>query len=115
MVLEGVSTSAKLSVVAVSSLVTIMSGAPFTTLDGSIPCPPSHVQDPSGYFTVNPLHQLWLRRDKLIISLLISSMSEERMSITVGKTSSRAIWDAVKVALANPSFSSHLDLHDKLG
>ncbi|GAA0149767.1 hypothetical protein LIER_08864 [Lithospermum erythrorhizon] len=48
------------------------------------------------------------------MSLLISSMCDETLPLAVGKSSSRAIWDAVKVALANPSFSSHLALQDKL-
>ncbi|GAA0166774.1 hypothetical protein LIER_40253 [Lithospermum erythrorhizon] len=86
----------------------------FGYADGSILCPPSHVQDASGYFTLNPAYTFWLRQDKLIMSLLISSMSDETLPLAVGKSSSHAIWDAVKIALANPSFSSHLALQDKL-
>ncbi|GAA0175198.1 transmembrane signal receptor [Lithospermum erythrorhizon] len=48
------------------------------------------------------------------MSLLISSMSDETLPLAVGKETPRAIWEAVKVALANPSFFSHLALEDKL-
>ncbi|GAA0148887.1 hypothetical protein LIER_36819 [Lithospermum erythrorhizon] len=48
------------------------------------------------------------------MSFLIFSLSKETIPLAVGKQSSRAIWVALKIASANPSFSSHLCLQDKL-
>ncbi|GAA0153962.1 hypothetical protein LIER_37777 [Lithospermum erythrorhizon] len=83
-------------------------------VDGTLTCPPSHISLPNCEFFLNPAHDVWIQQDQLIMSFLISSLSEETIPLAVGKQSSRAIWVALKTALANPSFSSHLCLQDKL-
>ncbi|GAA0146845.1 hypothetical protein LIER_06702 [Lithospermum erythrorhizon] len=56
-------------------------------VNGSIPYPPTHVPSSTGELLPNPAYTLWCCQDKLIMSLLISSMSEETMLLAVGKTS----------------------------
>nr|XP_016476098.1 PREDICTED: uncharacterized protein LOC107797702 [Nicotiana tabacum] len=89
-------------------------------IDGSHPCPPSHVSvanatgDGSQTTTINPDYAVWIQQDQLILSLLISSLSEETLPIAVGLNISKAVWDVLEAALSSPSNSRILSLHMQL-
>ncbi|GAA0147125.1 hypothetical protein LIER_42939 [Lithospermum erythrorhizon] len=76
--------------------------------------PPSHIHLPNGPLVPNPSYDLWVQQDPLIMSLLISSLSEETIPLAVGKPTSHEIWTSLHTALANPSFSNHLCLQEQL-
>ncbi|GAA0149466.1 hypothetical protein LIER_08627 [Lithospermum erythrorhizon] len=83
-------------------------------VDGSIPCPPSHVSVPNGSILPNSAYDLWLQHDQLLMSLLISSLSEDTIPLVVGKPTSQSIWNTLHTALANPSFTTHMSLQEQL-
>ncbi|XP_019180956.1 PREDICTED: uncharacterized protein LOC109176010 [Ipomoea nil] len=73
-------------------------------VDGSMPCPSLVVLSASGDpSSPNPAYALWVQQDQAIMSMLISSLSEEVMHLAVGRQTSKEIWDAVEEALASSS------------
>nr|XP_033514335.1 uncharacterized protein LOC117278999 [Nicotiana tomentosiformis] len=50
----------------------------------------------------------------MILSLLISSLSEETLPIAIGLNTSKAVWDALEAALYSPSNTRILNLHMQL-
>lgn len=59
----------------------------------------------------NPDFQSWFDQDQLLMSLLISSLTEDVLPLIVGATSSREIWTTLESALASPSHTRILQLH----
>ncbi|XP_019151866.1 PREDICTED: uncharacterized protein LOC109148584 [Ipomoea nil] len=56
----------------------------------------------------------WRRQDKVILSLLISSLSKETMRFTVGRSTSRQLWLTIEQSLASSSRSRALRLFGEL-
>ncbi|XP_019168046.1 PREDICTED: uncharacterized protein LOC109163798 [Ipomoea nil] len=56
----------------------------------------------------------WRRQDKAILSLLISSLSEETMRFAVGRSTSRQLWLTIEQSLASSSRSRALRLFSEL-
>ncbi|XP_019185041.1 PREDICTED: uncharacterized protein LOC109180011 [Ipomoea nil] len=92
-------------------------------VDGEIPCPPPTIVAPpssgdSGTVTVttaatsgtNPAYKAWVQQDQSIMSLLISSLSDEVMYLAVGRSTSREVWNSVTAALGSCSRARCLNL-----
>ncbi|XP_019173252.1 PREDICTED: uncharacterized protein LOC109168725 [Ipomoea nil] len=56
----------------------------------------------------------WLRQDKVVLSLLISSLSDEMMHLAIGKTSSRHLWVAIEQVLGSTTRARALRLVGEL-
>ncbi|KAH0657480.1 hypothetical protein KY289_026228 [Solanum tuberosum] len=64
---------------------------------------------------VNPAYLRWIKQDQLIImSLIISSLSEETIPIVIGLPTAKSIWDALEAAFSSPSNTRILNLHMQL-
>ncbi|KAH0655706.1 hypothetical protein KY285_030588 [Solanum tuberosum] len=84
-------------------------------VDGSFPCPPSHsIIAGKDNPEIDPHHAQWIQQDQLILSLLISSLSEETLPIVIGLATSKQVWDALEKALSSPSNTRILNLHMSL-
>ncbi|XP_019173013.1 PREDICTED: uncharacterized protein LOC109168443 [Ipomoea nil] len=88
-------------------------------IDGSFPCPPATVTvtSASGDSTAtatttsaNPAHAAWVQQDQAILSMLISSFSDEVMHHALGRHTARDVWDSVTSALAPTTRSRCLSL-----
>ncbi|XP_019171106.1 PREDICTED: uncharacterized protein LOC109166673 [Ipomoea nil] len=89
-------------------------------IDGSRPCPASFIElpadkqsDAAASATLNSAYEAWIEQDISILSLLISSISEEVMYLTLGQTTSRAVWLAAETALGSSSQVCCLNLMGK--
>ncbi|XP_019150783.1 PREDICTED: uncharacterized protein LOC109147631 [Ipomoea nil] len=51
--------------------------------------------------TENPAYAAWVQQDASILSLLISSLSEEVMYLALGQTTARGVWTAAETALGS--------------
>ncbi|XP_019150239.1 PREDICTED: uncharacterized protein LOC109147057 [Ipomoea nil] len=89
-------------------------------VDGGTPCPPATIDTAptSGDTAVmpatsgpNPAHQAWMQQDQSILSLLISSLSDEVMYLAVGRTTSKAVWDSITAALGSSKRARCLNLY----
>ncbi|GAV92513.1 UBN2_3 domain-containing protein, partial [Cephalotus follicularis] len=81
-------------------------------VDGSKPCPPDPISinghnDPQP----NPTASIWKGEDQLLLSLLISPLSEDVIPVVVGLNISHAVWSALESAFASPSNTRVLHLH----
>ncbi|XP_019184176.1 PREDICTED: uncharacterized protein LOC109179061 [Ipomoea nil] len=78
-------------------------------IDGTRPCPSPVIELPASSpadaasVVANPEHEAWIEQDASILSLLISSISEEVMYLTLGQTTSHAVWLAAETALGSSS------------
>lgn len=84
-------------------------------VDDSLTCPAATVvesddQPPDP----NPLFTAWVQQDQSILSLLISSFSEEVMHLAVGRTTARSVWTAVEQAFGSSSRARTLGLLGQL-
>ncbi|XP_019191012.1 PREDICTED: uncharacterized protein LOC109185530 [Ipomoea nil] len=78
------------------------SPAPFLpAVDGASPAP-------------NPEHATWFQHDRVLMSMLISSLSEEVMHLAVGRRTSREVWDSIEQSLASVSRALSLNLLGQL-
>ncbi|XP_019184149.1 PREDICTED: uncharacterized protein LOC109179033 [Ipomoea nil] len=87
---------------------------------GDTPCPPATVIPPatsdagSGGTTsttvANPAHALWEQQDQSILSLLISSMSDEVLYLAVGRGTSHEVWTSITAALGSSTRARCLNL-----
>jgi hypothetical protein len=69
----------------------------FGYVNGDTPCPPQFIDstDPStgtSTQTLNPAYTAWYQQDKLILSLLLSTLSESLLTHVVGLKTSREVW-----------------------
>lgn len=60
--------------------------------------------------TPNPAFAPWRRQDHALFSMLVSSISDEVMSLAVGCRSSRALWDTIIQSLASSTHARMLNL-----
>ncbi|XP_019189028.1 PREDICTED: uncharacterized protein LOC109183402 [Ipomoea nil] len=86
-------------------------------IDGETPCPPPTIDatpassDSNSAATTdaptpNPAYKAWIKQDQSILSLLISSLSDEVMHLAVGKTTSKAVWESITAALGSSTRAS---------
>ncbi|XP_019160486.1 PREDICTED: uncharacterized protein LOC109157061 [Ipomoea nil] len=86
-------------------------------VDGTNPCPSATLTgdgDSTATAQLNPVHRAWVRQDQALLSMLMSSLSDEVMPLTIGHRTNRAIWTAVVGALASFSRSRGLNLLGQL-
>lgn len=84
-------------------------------VDGSLRCPVSTLPATDGLpHLPNPAYAAWVQQDQFILSMLISSLSEETMFLAVGNSTSASVWLAVEQALASSSRSRSLSLLSQL-
>ncbi|XP_019157780.1 PREDICTED: uncharacterized protein LOC109154448 [Ipomoea nil] len=89
-------------------------------MDGSLPCPPpTVVSPPSGDSnssattaepTPNSAHKAWIQQDQSILSILISSMSDEVLHLAVGRNTAAKVWRSVFTALGSNTQARCLNL-----
>jgi hypothetical protein len=85
----------------------------FHFVDGSVPCPPSHIFDSStgSYSIISPSFLRWKQQDQLILSALLSSLSVDVLHLVVDCSTLHCVWRTLEKALASPSNSRIMQLH----
>ncbi|XP_019179907.1 PREDICTED: uncharacterized protein LOC109175113 [Ipomoea nil] len=84
-------------------------------VDGTHQCPPVFLAASSTATPVlNLSHAIWIQQDQSILSMLISSMTEEVLYLAIGHSTSRAVWVAVETASGSVSRSLSLSLLSQL-
>ncbi|XP_019161141.1 PREDICTED: uncharacterized protein LOC109157757 [Ipomoea nil] len=85
-------------------------------IDGTNPCPPATISsgEEGALPLPNPAYHPWVRQDQALLSMLMSSLSDEVMSLAIGHHTSRAVWTVVTSALASSSRSRSLNLLGQL-
>ena len=85
----------------------------FQFVDGSLPCPPSHMIDASAGSSsaISPSFLRWKQQDQLILSALLSSLSVDVLHLVVDCSTSHCVWRTFEKALASPSNSRIMQLH----
>jgi len=85
----------------------------FHFVDGSVPCPSSHVVDGSdgSSSAINPSFLRWKQQDQFILSALLSSLSMDVLHLVVDCQTSSCVWRTLEKALASPSNSRIMQLH----
>lgn len=85
-------------------------------IDGTIPYPTttdSSLAAPSSSTPIlTPIQ--WTQQDQTIMSMLISSLTEDVLPLIVGTTTSREVWNVLEQALVSPSNTRILNLHFRL-
>ena len=64
--------------------------------------------------TENPKFTEWIQMDQLVLSLLLSTLTEESMSVVVGLSTSRDVWFRLETTFSHKSKSRELRLRDEL-
>ncbi|KAJ0851039.1 hypothetical protein HanPSC8_Chr13g0587741 [Helianthus annuus] len=82
-------------------------------VDGTATAPPE-VLTTDGKTTANPQYTAWMAADRHAVILINSSLSEEAVSVTVGLTTARAIWQALTNEYCNASVERVHNIRDKL-
>ncbi|XP_019172761.1 PREDICTED: uncharacterized protein LOC109168174 [Ipomoea nil] len=88
-------------------------------VDGTHACPTGaapveSTADSSAAAASGSASEQWRRQDKAILSLLISSLSDEMMHMAVGQSTSRALWLAIEQELGSATRSRALRLLGEL-
>ncbi|XP_019197498.1 PREDICTED: uncharacterized protein LOC109191333 [Ipomoea nil] len=81
-------------------------------IDGTNPCPPATISsgEEGALPQPNLAYHPWVRQDQALLAMLMSSLSDEVMSLASGHHTNRAMWTAVTSELASSSQSRSLDL-----
>ncbi|KAL8503544.1 hypothetical protein ACS0TY_022323 [Phlomoides rotata] len=83
-------------------------------VDGSSKPPSPMLKDADSHDSPNPEYSAWCKKNDRVVSLLLSSLTEEAVSEVVGLTDAREVWPALESAFA-PSSPSHAhQLRDEL-
>ena len=74
-------------------------------IDGSAPAPPKSIPSPftSTILITNPAYTLWFETDQLLLSVLVSIISESLISSLVGLHSSRDVWLSLEKMFSSQS------------
>lgn len=86
-------------------------------IDGTSFCPPEFLEDgdeDSSPRTSNPEHTIWQQQDQLLLSWLLSSMTEGILGHVVGHTTSRSVWQALQRVFSSQSRARLLQLRSSL-
>ncbi|XXG45767.1 hypothetical protein AAC387_Pa02g0758 [Persea americana] len=81
-------------------------------VDGTLVPPPPF--DPPTSQTPNTKHLEWKATDQRLLSLLLSSLTEEAMAEAVGLSTSREVWTALENAFSHRSKAREIHLKDDL-
>ena len=81
-------------------------------VDGTLMPPPPF--DPPTSQTPNPKHLAWKAIDQRLLSLLLSSLTEEAMAKAVGLSTSREVWTALENTFSHRSKARETRLKDDL-
>lgn len=85
-----------------------------SVVDGTAPIPPVVVKTTTsdGEITeeINPTYTAWEKKDQMVLSWLISSLTEPLLPLIVGHHTAQAIWEALTRAYASCSRSRVLQL-----
>ena len=86
----------------------------FHFVDGSVPCPPSHIFDSSSDSSsiISPSFLRWKQHDQLILSALLSSLFVDVLHLVVDCSTSHCVWRTLEKAFASPFNSCIMQLHD---
>ncbi|XP_019159719.1 PREDICTED: uncharacterized protein LOC109156338 [Ipomoea nil] len=89
-------------------------------VNGEIECPPATIasspsgESASGVATTgqvpNPAYRLLVKQDQSIVSLLVSSMSDEVLHLAVGRNTAKEVWDSITAALRSSKRTRCLNL-----
>ncbi|XP_019200073.1 PREDICTED: uncharacterized protein LOC109193674 [Ipomoea nil] len=88
-------------------------------VDSSTPCPPATVAAasdsgsgtmPATWMVPNPAHKAWVLQDQSILSMLISSMSDEVLHLVVGRETAAEVWSSIVTALGSSTQARCLSL-----
>ena len=82
-------------------------------IDGSLQQPSETITE-DGTSTVNPEFLDWKLKDQRILSLLLSSLTEEAMAAAVGLATSRDVWVALERVFSHRSKTREIRLKDEL-
>ena len=82
-------------------------------VDGSRPAAPKEIPSPTNAtITIpNPEFLDWFTKDQMLMTWLLSSLSEEVYSYVIGLTSSLDVWQALGKAFGSISLNRQLQLH----
>jgi len=83
-------------------------------IDGSLQQPNETITTTNGTSTVNPEFLEWKLKDQRILSLLLSSLTEEAMAAAVGLATSRDVWVALERVFSHRSKTREILLKDEL-
>jgi hypothetical protein len=83
-------------------------------IDGSIASPPKFLSDETGSEVVNPDFLQWKARDKVLISLISVTLSPSALSLIIGQTSARGIWEVLEKRYTSISRSNVVNLKMEL-
>jgi hypothetical protein len=75
-------------------------------VDGSTPMPSAA--------TDLAAHNIWKQFDQLVMSLLLFSLTEEALSITIDFTTSRDVWNSLETTFSQKSKVRELQIKDEL-
>uniref|UniRef100_A0A2N9IZ37 Reverse transcriptase Ty1/copia-type domain-containing protein n=1 Tax=Fagus sylvatica TaxID=28930 RepID=A0A2N9IZ37_FAGSY len=81
-------------------------------VDGTLVLPPPF--DPPTSQTPNPKHLAWKATNQRLLSLLLSSLTEEAMAEVVGLSTSREVWTALENTFSHRSKAREIRLKDDL-
>uniref|UniRef100_A0A2N9JAS4 Reverse transcriptase Ty1/copia-type domain-containing protein n=1 Tax=Fagus sylvatica TaxID=28930 RepID=A0A2N9JAS4_FAGSY len=81
-------------------------------VDGTLEPPPRFA--PANFQTPNIKHLAWKQTDQRLLSLLLSSLTEEAMAKVVGLTTSREVWIALENTFSHRSKAREIRLKDDL-
>ncbi|KAF3781803.1 hypothetical protein EJ110_NYTH35915 [Nymphaea thermarum] len=83
--------------------------------DGSKPCPNQYITSNDGKSqSINPEYVLWMKQDQLLLSSIISSLSETVLAQALGLKTSYEVWNALKRSYAAHSRSRIMQLKEQL-
>lgn len=91
----------------------------FGYIDGCIPKPPkfisvTHPETSVVTERLNPAYSQWVRQDNLILSTLMTSLSEPILAQVVSYTSSKTVWDALEDTFSSRSRARILQIRTQL-
>ena len=82
-------------------------------LDGSLSAPAAQVRAGND-LVPNPAYKTWHTQDRILLSLLYASLTEECMAEVVNCTTARDAWLALEVSFSHSSKTRELQLKDEL-
>ena len=62
----------------------------------------------------NPVYQAWRKKDQQVLSILVSSLSENVLPCVVGKTTAKEAWEALNKNYSSSNPSRIMHLHNQL-
>ena len=91
----------------------------FGYLDSSIPKPSKIISVTNSKTSViserlNPAYSQWIRQDNLILSILMTSLSEPILAQVVTYTTSKAVWNDLDETFSSRSRAHILKIHTQL-